>query len=143
MGGCGVRRFGGKSAGAAEVGRGMTIGFLVVAGVLLAYANGANDNFKALATVYGSSTLSYRAALWLATAAQVAGSVASVLLAGALLAAFAGHGLVGAATVANPALWKPRSRPPAPVNRLTDCSVLALSVIAYGRAAAAISVKDR
>ncbi|MHC4140474.1 MAG: inorganic phosphate transporter, partial [Planctomycetota bacterium] len=56
---------------------------LVLAALLLSYANGANDNFKAVATIYGSATLGYRAALALATAAQVTGSIASVLLAGA------------------------------------------------------------
>jgi PiT family inorganic phosphate transporter len=75
---------------------------LVLAALLLSYANGANDNFKAVATIYGSTTLDYRAALALATAAQVAGSVASVLLAGALLKAFGGKGLVPDATVADP-----------------------------------------
>ena len=75
---------------------------LVLAALLLGYANGANDNFKAVATIYGSSTLGYRAALALATAAQVAGSIASVLLAGALLKAFGGKGLVPEANVADP-----------------------------------------
>jgi PiT family inorganic phosphate transporter len=75
---------------------------LVLAALLLSYANGANDNFKAVATIYGSTTLGYRAALALATGAQVAGSIASVLLAGALLKAFGGTGLVPDATVADP-----------------------------------------
>jgi PiT family inorganic phosphate transporter len=75
---------------------------LVLAALLLGYANGANDNFKAVATIYGSATLGYRAALALATAAQVAGSIASVLLAGTLLKAFGGKGLVPDATVADP-----------------------------------------
>jgi PiT family inorganic phosphate transporter len=64
---------------------------LVLAALLLSYANGANDNFKAVATIYGSTTLGYRAAL-----------AASVLLAGALLKAFGGKGLVPDATVADP-----------------------------------------
>ncbi|MHC4302956.1 MAG: inorganic phosphate transporter [Planctomycetota bacterium] len=81
----------------------MTIALLLVlAALLLGYANGANDNFKAVATIYGSSTLGYRAALTLATAAQIAGSIASVLLAGALLKAFGGKGLVADSTVADP-----------------------------------------
>ncbi len=69
--------------------------------LLLAYANGANDNFKPTATVYGADTLNYRGALRLATAAQLAGSLASVFVAGALLKAFGGKGLVPDATVAN------------------------------------------
>ncbi len=72
---------------------------LALATLLLSYANGANDNFKAVATIYGSSTLSYRRALALATVAQILGSIASVVLAGALLAKFTGQGLVGPETL--------------------------------------------
>ena len=69
--------------------------FLLLAVTLfLAYANGANDNFKGVATLYGSGTLSYRSALTLATAGQIAGSAMSVLLADALIKAFSGKGLV-------------------------------------------------
>ncbi len=74
---------------------------LALATLLLSYANGANDNFKAVATIYGSSTLSYRRALALATVAQILGSIASVVLAGALLAKFTGQGLVGPDTLAD------------------------------------------
>ena len=74
---------------------------LAFAALLLSYANGANDNFKAVATIYGSSTLSYRGALALATIAQMLGSVASLVLAGALLAKFTGKGLVGQETLAD------------------------------------------
>ena len=80
----------------------MTVAFLVLAVLLLAYANGANDNFKAVATIYGSSTLGYRASLLVATVAQLAGSIASVFLARALLEAFGGKGLVPEAAVADP-----------------------------------------
>jgi inorganic phosphate transporter, PiT family len=58
---------------------------------------------KAAATLYGSGTLDYREALGLATVAQLAGSVASVFLAGALLTAFSGKGLVPIEVVGNPA----------------------------------------
>jgi PiT family inorganic phosphate transporter len=81
----------------------MSVVLLVLAALALAWANGANDNFKAVATVYGSRTLGYRASLGLATAAQLAGSLASVLLAGALLKAFGGKGLVPDAVVGDPA----------------------------------------
>ena len=57
------------------------IGLLLLTVLALAYANGANDNFKATATIYGSETLGYRGALALATVAQVLGSVASVFVA--------------------------------------------------------------
>lgn len=74
--------------------------FLVV--LILAYANGSNDNFKAMATLYGSSTLTYRSSLFLASLAQILGSITSVFLAGVLLKAFSGKGLVPEATVGDP-----------------------------------------
>ena len=37
---------------------------LVVVTLFLAYANGANDNFKGVATLFGSRTTNYRRALW-------------------------------------------------------------------------------
>ncbi len=75
---------------------------LIAAVVLVGYANGANDNFKAVATIYGSSTLGYRAALGLATVAQLTGSVMSVFVAGALVSAFGGKGLLPEEAVAEP-----------------------------------------
>jgi len=65
---------------------------LVVA--FLAYANGANDNFKGVATLFGSRTTDYRKALWWATGTTLAGSCAAVLLSGGLVKAFSGKGLV-------------------------------------------------
>ncbi len=86
-----------------DVGCAMTVLLPLLAVVLLlGYANGANDNFKAVATVYGSSTLGYRAALGLATAAQLTGSVVSVFVAGALVTAFSGKGLLPDEAVADP-----------------------------------------
>lgn len=76
---------------------------LLIAVLLLAFANGANDNFKATATLYGSGTLGYRGALVLATAAQLTGSLASLFLAFNLLEAFGGKELVPDTTVENPA----------------------------------------
>jgi hypothetical protein len=76
---------------------------LILAALVLAFANGSNDNFKAVATLYGSGAMGYRAALRLATGAQIAGSLASVVIAGTLLKAFSGKGLVPADVVANPA----------------------------------------
>jgi len=81
----------------------MTLTLLMIAVLLLAWANGSNDNFKATATLYGSNTVSYRDALGIASFAQLAGSMASVLLAGALLKAFSGKGLVPPAVVGDPA----------------------------------------
>lgn len=76
---------------------------LVVAGALfVAYANGANDNFKGVASVYGSGTLGYRAALTWATAATFAGSIAAIVLASGLVRAFSGKGLVPDAVASEP-----------------------------------------
>jgi len=69
-------------------------GLLIAAGISLAFVNGANDNIKGVATVYGSQQLGYRRALTLATLSQIAGSLASVALAGALVKAFSGKGLL-------------------------------------------------
>ncbi len=67
---------------------------LLIAALFVALSNGANDNFKGFATVWGSATLNYRQALALATIATVAGSIASVFLADTLLQQFSGKGLV-------------------------------------------------
>lgn len=68
--------------------------FLILAALAIAFSNGANDNFKGFATVWGSETLDYRRALTLATLATVAGSLASLLLAESLVQQFSGKGLV-------------------------------------------------
>lgn len=74
----------------------LTLLALLAATLFVAYANGANDNFKGVSTLYGSGTLGYRGALVLATTAQISGSIASVLLADTLVKAFSGKGLVPA-----------------------------------------------
>lgn len=68
--------------------------WLLTAVLFLAYANGANDNFKGVATLFGSRTTDYRRALWWATVTTLAGSCAAVALSGRLLMAFSGRGLV-------------------------------------------------
>ena len=68
--------------------------FLLLAVVFLAFSNGANDNFKGVATLMGSRTANYRQALWWATGTTFAGSIFSIFLAGGLLAAFSGKGIV-------------------------------------------------
>ena len=67
---------------------------LILSVVALAYANGANDNFKGVATLYGSGTLTFRRAIVLATAATALGSIVSIVLAGELAKSFSGRGLV-------------------------------------------------
>ena len=76
---------------------------LILAALFLAFNNGANDNFKGFATVWGSDTLSYRQALVLATLASLAGSAASLLLADNLIQQFSGKGLVPTAIANSPA----------------------------------------
>ena len=68
---------------------------IVVGAVLfLAFANGANDNIKGVATLYGSGELSYRKALMLATFWTAIGALCSVVLASGLIKAFSGKGLL-------------------------------------------------
>jgi len=69
---------------------------LIVVALLVAYANGANDNFKGVATLYGGGTVSYRQALLVATVATLLGSLASWYLAASLLKSFHGAGLIPA-----------------------------------------------
>ena len=76
---------------------------LIAVALFLAFNNGANDNFKGFATVWGSDTLGYRQALVLATLATLAGSVASWLLADNLIQQFSGRGLVPNAIASTPA----------------------------------------
>ena len=54
---------------------------IVIAALWLAYSNGANDNFKGVATLYGSDTTTYKGALWWATITTCAGSVVSIFAA--------------------------------------------------------------
>ena len=73
----------------------------MAAGMMLAYANGANDNFKGVATLFGSKTTSYRTALIWATVATFLGSLAALVLAGGLIATFSGKGLAPDSVVAS------------------------------------------
>ena len=75
---------------------------LLAAALFVAYANGANDNFKGVATLYGSGTVGYRTALGWATVTTMAGSLLSVVLADKLVQAFSAQGLVPDATAAQP-----------------------------------------
>lgn len=68
--------------------------FIFLATLFLAYANGSNDNFKGVATLYGSSTTDYKSALAWATLTTALGSVMTLYLAGELIIVFKGKGLV-------------------------------------------------
>ena len=81
----------------------MITGAVLAVGVcFLAYSNGSNDNFKGVATLFGSGTTNYRMALLWATATTFAGSVCSVFLAETLVENFSGKGLVPDAVLASP-----------------------------------------
>ncbi|MAD80447.1 MAG: anion permease [Pirellulaceae bacterium] len=72
----------------------MLIAIIVVAVLCLAFANGANDNFKGVATLFGSGTTDFRRALTWATITTLLGSLTAVFLARTLLKSFTGKGLV-------------------------------------------------
>lgn len=67
---------------------------VVLAALALAFANGANDNAKGVATLIGAGRLETRAAVLYATVATLAGSVLALVLAGDLLARFSGKGIL-------------------------------------------------
>ncbi len=75
---------------------------IVVATLFVAYANGANDNFKGVATLFGCSATNYKKALWWATVTTFAGSICSIFLAAGLIKNFSGKGLLPDAVVASP-----------------------------------------
>lgn len=81
----------------------MLVILLASTALFLAFSNGANDNFKGFATVWGSASLSYRKALILATGATILGGLASVLIADTLIQQFSGKGLVPDALANTPA----------------------------------------
>jgi PiT family inorganic phosphate transporter len=76
--------------------------FLLLAVLFVAYANGANDNFKGVATLFGSGTTNFRKALSWGTLTTFAGSVTALFLSGNLVARFSGKGLVPDALVGSP-----------------------------------------
>jgi PiT family inorganic phosphate transporter len=72
----------------------MMFALLFIATCFLAYSNGANDNFKGVASLFGSRTCSYRTAITWATITTFAGSIMSIFLAQTLLQRFSGKGVV-------------------------------------------------
>jgi PiT family inorganic phosphate transporter len=81
----------------------LTLALIVFAILFLAYSNGANDNFKGVATLFGSGTCTYRTALVWATVTTLAGSLLALLLAQGLVDTFKGKGLVPDAVTTQPA----------------------------------------
>lgn len=78
------------------------VGLVAVAVVFLAFANGANDNFKGVATLYGSGTASYRTSLAWASITTLAGSLLAPVLAAGLIRTFKAKGLVPDAIAVDP-----------------------------------------
>ncbi len=72
----------------------LSLVFGLLAGLFLSLANGANDNFKGVATLLGSKTASYKVSLFWAAATTFAGSLAAFFLAQKLMTNFSGKGLV-------------------------------------------------
>src|SRR5436190_8515640 len=67
---------------------------LFFATCFLAYSNGANDNFKGVASLLCSRTCNYRTAISWATVTTFGGSIMSIFLAPTLLKKFSGKGIV-------------------------------------------------
>ena len=80
----------------------MGLAAIIITGLLLAYANGANDNFKGVATLFGSGTADRRRALMWATVTTLLGSLCAIWLASGLLARFSGKGVVPDTLTADP-----------------------------------------
>lgn len=71
----------------------MLTSILFISVCFLAYANGANDNVKGVASLFGSGTANFRQALTWATLTTFAGSITALFLAQTLLVKFSGKGL--------------------------------------------------
>lgn len=80
----------------------MLIAILFLAVSFVAFTNGANANFKGVASLYGSGTTSRRTALLWGTAMTFAGSIAAVSLADEMLKKFSGRKIVPDSLVESP-----------------------------------------
>lgn len=67
--------------------------FLLAVG-FVAFSNGANANFKGVASLYGSGTTSLRRALLWGTATTLMGSITATWLATGMIRSFSGRGIV-------------------------------------------------
>jgi PiT family inorganic phosphate transporter len=75
---------------------------LFIAACCVAFTNGANANFKGVASLYGSGTTTLRGALYWGTATTFLGSLAAAFFAQGLVSAFSGKGIVPDSLVAEP-----------------------------------------
>ena len=80
----------------------MILTLLFIAACFLAYSNGANDNFKGVATLFGSGTAGFKKAIGWATITTFSGSIAAIYLAETLVKNFSGKGLVPNDLILNP-----------------------------------------
>lgn len=69
-------------------------GLLIIAVGLLSFANGANDNFKGVATLWGAGLATYRRTITWATSFTILGSLAAMWLGNGLAAKFSGATLL-------------------------------------------------
>ena len=76
--------------------------FIILATLFVAYTNGANDNFKGVATLFGSGTTDYKKALTWATVTTLAGSITAFFFATKLVKTFSGKGLVPESLITTP-----------------------------------------
>ena len=81
----------------------MLITILFLSVCFVAFTNGANANFKGVASLYGSGTTSRRGALYWGTVTTFAGSIVAFFLAEGLLKKFSGRGIVPDELVQSPA----------------------------------------
>lgn len=70
--------------------------------LFVAFTNGANANFKGVASLYASRTTTFRQALMLGTIMTLLGSIASIFLAQGIMKQFSGRGLVPPELVQSP-----------------------------------------
>lgn len=80
----------------------MLVALIILATLAVAYANGANANFKGVASLFGSGTTGYWPCVHWATLATAAGCVVALLGSSVMLKAFSGKGLVPADLAAQP-----------------------------------------
>ncbi len=75
---------------------------VVIAVGFVAFANGANANFKGVASLYGSGTTTLWTAMLWGTFTTLAGSVAAMFVANGMITSFSGKGLVNDGLLASP-----------------------------------------
>jgi len=69
---------------------------VVISVLLMSYYNGANDNIKGVATLYGSNVVNYKKAILWGSFTTATGSMLALILAQKLISNFSGKGLLPA-----------------------------------------------